>query len=133
MEEQYDAIVLGTGLCGCAAARGAAGRALTPTAACSTECIISGLLSVAGMKVLHMDRNNYYGGESASYSLTQARAHAHCAAALQLHPEFARRSANARVWRRARAAAVFACQARGGAARRERAARPSRTVSGGAH
>ena len=30
------------------------------------ECIISGLLSVDGKKVLHMDRNKYYGGESAS-------------------------------------------------------------------
>jgi len=32
------------------------------------ECILSGLLSVAGKKVLHMDRNKYYGGESASLS-----------------------------------------------------------------
>lgn len=30
------------------------------------ECILSGLLSVHGKKVLHMDRNDYYGGESAS-------------------------------------------------------------------
>lgn len=45
MEEEYDCIVLGTGL---------------------TECILSGLLSVSGKKVLHMDRNKYYGGESAS-------------------------------------------------------------------
>uniref|UniRef100_A0A914X744 Rab GDP dissociation inhibitor n=1 Tax=Plectus sambesii TaxID=2011161 RepID=A0A914X744_9BILA len=45
MEEEYDAIVLGTGL---------------------KECILSGLLSVSGKKVLHIDRNNYYGGESAS-------------------------------------------------------------------
>ena len=30
------------------------------------ECILSGLLSVAKKKVLHMDRNSYYGGESAS-------------------------------------------------------------------
>uniref|UniRef100_A0A7S0WVJ5 Guanosine nucleotide diphosphate dissociation inhibitor n=1 Tax=Chlamydomonas leiostraca TaxID=1034604 RepID=A0A7S0WVJ5_9CHLO len=50
MDQEYDAIVLGTGL---------------------KECIISGLLSVAGMKVLHIDRNNYYGGESASLSLNQ--------------------------------------------------------------
>lgn len=34
--------------------------------ACPQECILSGLLSVAGKKVLHMDRNGYYGGESAS-------------------------------------------------------------------
>ena len=30
------------------------------------ECILSGLLSVNGKKVLHMDRNKYYGGASAS-------------------------------------------------------------------
>jgi len=45
MEEAYDVIVLGTGL---------------------TECIISGLLSVNGKKVLHIDRNDYYGGDCAS-------------------------------------------------------------------
>ena len=45
MDETYDCIVLGTGL---------------------TECILSGMLSVSGKKVLHMDRNKYYGGESAS-------------------------------------------------------------------
>ncbi|CAN7937210.1 unnamed protein product [Ixodes hexagonus] len=45
MDEDYDAIVLGTGL---------------------KECILSGMLSVSGKKVLHMDRNKYYGGESAS-------------------------------------------------------------------
>lgn len=45
MDEEYDVIVLGTGL---------------------KECILSGLLSVAGKKVLHMDRNGYYGGDSAS-------------------------------------------------------------------
>ena len=50
MDEEYDAIVLGTGL---------------------KECILSGLLSVEGYKVLHMDRNNYYGGESASLNLNQ--------------------------------------------------------------
>ena len=38
-----------------------------------TECILSGLLSVEGKKVLHMDRNDYYGGESASLNLTQVR------------------------------------------------------------
>ena len=32
------------------------------------ECILSGLLSVSGRKVLHMDRNKYYGGDSASLS-----------------------------------------------------------------
>ncbi|KAF8528310.1 rab GTPase activator [Gautieria morchelliformis] len=50
MDEEYDVIVLGTGL---------------------TECILSGLLSVEGRKVLHMDRNDYYGAESASLNLTQ--------------------------------------------------------------
>lgn len=50
MDEEYDVIVLGTGL---------------------TECILSGVLSVEGKKVLHMDRNDYYGGESASLNLTQ--------------------------------------------------------------
>lgn len=50
MDESYDAVVLGTGL---------------------TECVISGLLSVSGKKVLHMDRNDYYGGESASLTLEQ--------------------------------------------------------------
>lgn len=50
MNEEYDAIVLGTGL---------------------KECILSGLLSVDGMKVLHMDRNNYYGADCASLNLDQ--------------------------------------------------------------
>lgn len=35
MDEEYDVIILGTGL---------------------TECILSGVLSVQGKKVLHMDR-----------------------------------------------------------------------------
>ncbi|KAJ7999449.1 hypothetical protein DPEC_G00194550 [Dallia pectoralis] len=34
----------------------------------SSECILSGLMSVSGKKVLHIDRNPYYGGESASIS-----------------------------------------------------------------
>nr|GMD02738.1 guanosine nucleotide diphosphate dissociation inhibitor At5g09550 [Ipomoea batatas] len=50
MDEEYDVIVLGTGL---------------------KECIISGLLSVDGLKVLHMDKNDYYGGESTSLNLVQ--------------------------------------------------------------
>lgn len=50
MNEKYDAIVLGTGL---------------------TECVISGLLSVKRMRVLHMDRNNYYGASSSSLNLNQ--------------------------------------------------------------
>ena len=45
MDEEYDVIVLGTGL---------------------TECILSGLFSVEKLKVLHMDRNDYYGGASTS-------------------------------------------------------------------
>lgn len=32
----------------------------------SQECILSGIMSVNGKKVLHMDRNPYYGGESSS-------------------------------------------------------------------
>ncbi|PKA51934.1 hypothetical protein AXF42_Ash008163 [Apostasia shenzhenica] len=50
MDEEYDVVVLGTGL---------------------KECILSGLLSVDGLKVLHMDRNDYYGGESTSLNLVQ--------------------------------------------------------------
>ncbi|KAF3435088.1 hypothetical protein FNV43_RR22175 [Rhamnella rubrinervis] len=50
MDVEYDVIVLGTGL---------------------KECILSGLLSVNGLKVLHMDRNDYYGGESTSLNLIQ--------------------------------------------------------------
>ncbi|OWB56151.1 hypothetical protein B5S28_g2042 [[Candida] boidinii] len=50
MDENYDVIVLGTGL---------------------TECILSGLLSIEGKKVLHIDKQDYYGGESASLNLTQ--------------------------------------------------------------
>ena len=37
------------------------------------ECIISSLLSMEGKKVLHMDRNDYYGGECASLNLSQVR------------------------------------------------------------
>lgn len=36
-----------------------------------TECVLSALLSVDGKKVLHMDRNDYYGAECASLSLSQ--------------------------------------------------------------
>jgi Rab GDP dissociation inhibitor len=54
MDELYDAIILGTGF---------------------KECVLSGLLSVDGLKVLHMDRNNYYGGASASLNLTQLFQH----------------------------------------------------------
>ena len=44
-----------------------------------TECILSGLLSVEGKKVLHMDRNDYYGGDSASLNLTQVSNRRICA------------------------------------------------------
>ena len=50
MDETYDCIVLGTGL---------------------KECMISGLLSVDGKKVFHLDKNDYYGGASASLNLQQ--------------------------------------------------------------
>jgi len=50
MDQEYDVIVLGTGL---------------------KECILSGLMSTNGKKVLHMDRNSYYGGECASLNLEQ--------------------------------------------------------------
>lgn len=49
MNEKYDVIVLGTGL---------------------KECVLSGLLAVKGKKVLHLDRNEYYGAETASLNLT---------------------------------------------------------------
>lgn len=49
MEDEYDVIVLGTGL---------------------TECVMAGLLSAHGKKVLHLDRNSFYGGESASVNLS---------------------------------------------------------------
>merc|ERR1711981_282463 len=51
MEEiapEYDVVVLGTGL---------------------TECVLSGVLSVKGKKVLHIDRNDHYGGEAASVNI----------------------------------------------------------------
>ncbi|KAJ1836784.1 Rab GDP dissociation inhibitor alpha [Coemansia sp. RSA 2708] len=50
MDEEYDVIILGTGL---------------------TECMLSGILAVEGKKVLHIDRNDFYGGECASVNLTQ--------------------------------------------------------------
>lgn len=49
MDEDYDAIICGTGL---------------------KECILSGLLSLKGKKVLHLDRNSYYGGDCASLNIT---------------------------------------------------------------
>ncbi|KAJ2158469.1 Rab GDP dissociation inhibitor alpha [Coemansia sp. RSA 552] len=50
MDEEYDVIILGTGL---------------------TECMLSGILAVEGKRVLHMDRNDFYGGECASVNLKQ--------------------------------------------------------------
>ncbi|KAL0236078.1 hypothetical protein GEMRC1_002660 [Eukaryota sp. GEM-RC1] len=41
------------------------------------ECILSGLMSVMGKKVLHIDRNSYYGGECASLNATQLLEHFH--------------------------------------------------------
>ena len=49
MNEEYDVIVCGTGL---------------------KECVLSGLLATKGKKVLHVDRNEYYGAETASLNLT---------------------------------------------------------------
>ncbi|TVY68673.1 Rab GDP-dissociation inhibitor [Lachnellula suecica] len=45
---EYDVVVFGTGL---------------------TECVLSGVLSVKGNKVLHIDRNDHYGGEAASVNI----------------------------------------------------------------
>lgn len=50
MDEEFDYIVLGTGL---------------------TECVLSGVLASEGKKVLHIDKQSFYGGESASLNLTQ--------------------------------------------------------------
>lgn len=36
-----------------------------------TECILAAILSCHGKKVLHMDRNDYYGGDCGSLSLEQ--------------------------------------------------------------
>ncbi|TNN30901.1 Rab GDP dissociation inhibitor beta [Liparis tanakae] len=58
MDEEYDVIVLGTGLTDQSRAATAQSR--------KVECILSGIMSVKGKKVLHMDRNSYYGAESAS-------------------------------------------------------------------
>ncbi|XP_015258114.1 PREDICTED: rab GDP dissociation inhibitor beta-like [Cyprinodon variegatus] len=45
--QEYDIIVLGTGI---------------------KECVLSGLMSLSGKKVLHIDKNSCHGGESASIS-----------------------------------------------------------------
>jgi hypothetical protein len=49
-EDGYDYVILGTGL---------------------TECILSGLLSMDGHRVLHVDRQDHYGGDCASLNLLQ--------------------------------------------------------------
>jgi Rab GDP dissociation inhibitor len=56
MDEEYDIIVLGISpLSFGNTSSNIAGTGLT-------ECLLSGLLSVEGKKVLHLDRNQYYGG-----------------------------------------------------------------------
>ncbi|KAI0988283.1 hypothetical protein GJ496_011270 [Pomphorhynchus laevis] len=47
MDEKYDIIFLGTGL---------------------KECVLAGLLGKEGKKILHIDRNNYYGAETTSFT-----------------------------------------------------------------
>ena len=47
--EDYDVIICGTGI---------------------TESVLSGLLSMEGKKVLHIDKNDYYGDEGASLNIT---------------------------------------------------------------
>lgn len=49
-DSNFDVIALGTGF---------------------KECLLSGLLSVAGKKVLHLDRNDFYGADCASLNITQ--------------------------------------------------------------
>ena len=62
MDETYDCIILGTGLTECILS-GTVKKSWHPV---YMHCVLSGMLSVSGKKVLHMDRNKYYGGESAS-------------------------------------------------------------------
>lgn len=50
MDEIYDVVFLGTGL---------------------KECVLGGICSSNKLKVLHMDRNDYYGGEATSMTLDQ--------------------------------------------------------------
>ena len=50
MNENYDVIICGTGL---------------------KECILSGLLSQKKLKVLHVDNNDYYGGDCASLNISK--------------------------------------------------------------
>ena len=55
MDEEYDIIVLGTFIGSICIYTDDSGTGLT-------ECLLSGLFSVEGKKVLHLDRNQYYGG-----------------------------------------------------------------------
>lgn len=49
MDDHYDVIILGTGL---------------------KESLLAGLLaSISGKKILHIDQNEYYGGDTASLNL----------------------------------------------------------------
>ena len=49
--EEFDVIILGTGI---------------------TECILSGILSsTQNKKILYIDKQNYYGGDTASINLKQ--------------------------------------------------------------
>lgn len=50
MDNDFDFVILGTGL---------------------TECILSGILSMEGNKVFHLDNNDHYGGDCASLNLNQ--------------------------------------------------------------
>ncbi|KAF3925871.1 hypothetical protein ABW20_dc0104179 [Dactylellina cionopaga] len=50
LERGFDVVVMGTGL---------------------TETILSGIMSVEGKRVLHIDSNDYYGGEGASLKISQ--------------------------------------------------------------
>ncbi|OIR56899.1 MAG: Rab GDP-dissociation inhibitor [Amphiamblys sp. WSBS2006] len=50
MDDHYDYLILGTGI---------------------TECIMGGILSMQGSRVLQVDRNKHYGGECASLDLQQ--------------------------------------------------------------
>ena len=54
MNENYDVIVCGTGM---------------------KECILAGLMGMDGKKVLHLDKNNYYGASSASLNITKLYQH----------------------------------------------------------
>jgi RAB protein geranylgeranyltransferase component A len=68
---EYDAIILGTGLKECIIS-GLLDYAFDFVCCCTQSMlIVAGILSVDGKKVLHMDRNDYYGGESASVNLNQ--------------------------------------------------------------